>query len=204
MYPISSKNGFKGFLRISLALTCAFVCCISIRTASAELSFTLPELEVNAGDTGQILVSLEATDGDLGALITGYTFQFDVASGVSLTGAPDQSVPDVGSIYNMGNYTDGTLLQQVNGANFLDSDSVATIASGGLARVDFEIPAGTAVDTVFPLAWTDNIFFNVVSVGSGETNPTLVNGSITVIPEPNSIVLGLLAGSLLLSWRRRS
>jgi hypothetical protein len=90
------------------------------------------------------------------------------------------------------------------------SNAGTSVVSGtplGLMRVEYVIPGGTPVGTVFPLtlgtptngatvagSWGDNQF--------NPNTPTYVNGSITVTPEPTSMVLFVLGAIGLFGIRR--
>ena len=106
---------------------------------------------------------------------------------------------DAPGIYSFGNYTDFPS-SPVKASDDTNAAGAVLAATGGLSLVDFEIPAGVT-NGVFPLTWGSFNFLN--DAQNVELDIITRDGSITVIPEPSSMALGLLASSLLLCLRRR-
>ncbi len=196
-----SKSSFRSLARVSLTLTFAFGLLAVTQTATASRIFTLPDIVVNADGVtatpGQIVASVEVTGADIGEdTISSYNINFDVDSGVTLTSAS----MDAPGVYSFGNFTDFTGGQTVGSS---DDGGALSAVSGDLALIDFEIPAGVT-SGVFPLTWLKQSAFNNYNDASGAELPiTFLSGSITVVPEPSSVALGLLACSVLVFFRKR-
>jgi len=97
----------------------------------------------------------------------------------------------------------GTHDETADGAEFLFSGSSTLIDGVGLLRVNFEVSGGT-VGTFHVNIVEDTRYTNLTDDTFADLDYSTIGGTITVLPEPSTLALLLVAGLPLLIWRQRS
>ena len=179
------------------------------RTATAELILHVQDAEVTAGESGFFDVFFEVTDG--APMLAGYQIELnlsDAGAGVRFT--------DFGEAENA--VFSGQAAAQTAGRPVLPGPTAAAndfiltpaetaiLDGAALLRVHFEADPGSAGAQV-QVNIDSNSLRTSLSDGSGATVQvdSFVGGTITVVPEPSSLV-GLLslgvAVAMACGWRR--
>lgn len=222
---ISSNSSMHCWLRRLLAFS---LCLASAGSLWAQLTIDLPEITVPAGGSTTFDVFIKNGGADR-TDITGIAFQIQSADGGTAAGgsvnAPTFSAVDVvtGTIFkdnNEGNQGPGPIVpqlfeQQTTTTNLPNSTpSTVTISNGtspGSKIASVTVNAAGFSSGTYSMTLNTLNGATKFNTSGGDLTPlnglTLIDGSITVVPEPNAAlaIAGVLFGvAMVVRWKRAS
>jgi hypothetical protein len=172
---------------------------VAATAARADLVVQLGNYQLQPGQAGQIVPIFVAAQG--GEAVAGTEFRVQEGDGGTDLGGSDVAPSMVGDIIGPGT------IFELNNSGVNDSSFPMLVALGTTTSSGFNILSagdnlwGTLTfDTTgltsgsWPLIMTGTIFgdsgLNPFQVGDGLT---ILNGTVTIVPEPSSVVLGMFA-----------
>jgi hypothetical protein len=191
---------------------------ISARTGLATLVIDLPDIVVFVPDNStpamgdfEVLLTLTGTDAITPPPVGGYTLNF-LATGSGLTFTTLASTTTATPLFPAPLDPSSSLMAtgdpgwRVNANDDVDTD-ISAFNNAGLAKISYTIAAGN-VGTTYPMTFdaTGMALTALATAAGGEYSLTLIDGSITVVPEPSAfLVMGaaaLLATGCAYCWKK--